>query len=214
MVLLAAPMPLTENEARKRRLLIKDAFKFMNARVLDKQTFGRSEMFGPESVGAGAIPGFTRRVMSRLVRNEKVVLDNDSSTRPVYKAIQVVKMTDEEIGKYLKYNDEEEELDESPAPSFVVDRPAPQPAPASAPAPDEADEDEEPDTRQMLASLVAILPDVVKAINRIEKRVVAIEVAQRDIAKAVTGQELGTIRGDINGLLELVAEIDSKVTKS
>jgi hypothetical protein len=203
------PMPLSESEARRRRILAREAFRFMNARVLDRTPFKRAEMFGPETVGKGAMVDWSRRVINRLIDRGKIVV-SESGTRPVYQAIEVVKVTEEEISKYLKYSDDE-------------DLPAPQDIPAPVvrasvfeedvtPAPQPAEEREvedagEPDVRRMLASLVSILPDLVKAVNRIEKKAVGIEVVLKSMDATLKTLEAGQKKIDedmtyLHGLIE------------
>jgi hypothetical protein len=176
-----SPMPLTENEARRRRLLTKEAFKFLNARVLDKKTFTRSELFGPESVGKGALVEWSRDITNRLRIQRKIVALGPNATRPTYRAIEVVKMTDDDVAKYLGYLPDDEDLPAPPA-SLAAEIKNVEPlddhiveANTAATVGSDDAQPEDASIHQMLASLVSILPDLVRAVHRIEKKAVAIE---------------------------------------
>lgn len=188
-------MPLTESEARKRRILLKDALTFLNERSADKATFKRSDMFPTVPRGQNVMANWTREVVGRLVKRKKLTIVAMSKQTPIYQAISDVGLSEEEVSTYLRDGDaieattvvEEGSTDQDEGLQASASTPSatiptngasvivPSAISAEGARPDAS-------TDEMLAALIGILPDLVTAVNRIERKAVGIEAAMKKLA--------------------------------
>jgi hypothetical protein len=200
----------TEAELKGRRDAIAKALKFINQRLKDKTDFSRQDLFGRD-LGRGTYVQWSRDLTHFLLDEGTIARSNTTGT-PLYHAVKEAVVSQESITRYMKREREEDELltlaiGSSKSVQHVVleeDEPSgseppeaehkDQPPDANPEA--HAAKQDEPELREMLAALIEILPSLVTATNRIERKVVEIEKA------------MSFIKRDFADLLALVPEVE------
>jgi hypothetical protein len=202
---------LNESELKIRRDAVAKALKFINMRLKDNGTFSRQDLFGKDSPGRSDYLQWSRLV-TRFMADEGKIERANTRGVPVYQAMEEVEVSQESVTRYMRREAKPAEpeddllsiargesakaltngaqakpdvvvvLEEDEATTSVVKV---EPTPTQS-APIVTSEAVEPTLHEMLKALVDILPDIVTAIHRIEKKAVGLEKGMAAISKDFT----------------------------
>lgn len=221
---------LSESELKTRRDAVAKALKFINQRVKDNATFSRQDLFGKDQPNRADYVQWSRLVTRFIADEGKIERANERGI-PVYHAIEVVEVSQDSVTRHMRREPKEDDTPEDDLLSIAKDESAKaltngttakpasvvvtleeeEPTVAKLEAPpaavaqgkegvSEVDQTD-PTLYEMLKALVDVLPNIVTAIHRIEKKAVAIEQKVIFVEKATAA-----ITKDFTDLLALVED--------